>query len=313
MRIAFLGKGGSGKTTLAAGLISHYASRRFVLAVDADINSHLQNTLGIEKPAPAIGGKFAEVGEYLKGSREDLQNTNIVATTPPSLKSKFVTVQNQSDFIEKFGTITGNIGVINIGSFEPSDIGHTCYHGKLNTLELIYHHMLDTEKDLVVADGTAGIDNLGTSLFMAYDLNIFVVEPTLKSIQVYLDFVTKAKTYSLKTKVIVNKYTSEDLEFIQKYIPKEDIIGYISLSSSLKQFEQGEREYFEVFKNQNEAIFSSILREAFNIKKDWNNYLKLLLQTHKLNSLEWWDDYYHQEISKQFDPKFSYSKAIENL
>jgi len=313
MRIAFLGKGGSGKTTLAAGLISHYASRRFVLAVDADINSHLQNTLGIEKPAPAIGGKFAEVGEYLKGSREDLQNTNIVATTPPSLKSKFVTVQNQSDFIEKFGTITGNIGVINIGSFEPSDIGHTCYHGKLNTLELIYHHMLDTEKDLVVADGTAGIDNLGTSLFMAYDLNIFVVEPTLKSIQVYLDFVTKAETYSLKTKVIVNKYTSEDLEFIQKYIPKEDIIGYISLSSSLKQFEQGEREYFEVFKNQNEAIFSSILREAFNIKKDWNNYLKLLLQTHKLNSLEWWDDYYHQEISKQFDPKFSYSKAIENL
>jgi len=36
MRIGFLGKGGSGKTTLAAAFITYCARRSFVLAIDAD-------------------------------------------------------------------------------------------------------------------------------------------------------------------------------------------------------------------------------------------------------------------------------------
>lgn len=47
MRIAFVGKGGSGKTTLSALLSRHLArSGAPVLAVDGDINQHLAEALG---------------------------------------------------------------------------------------------------------------------------------------------------------------------------------------------------------------------------------------------------------------------------
>ena len=44
MRVSFLGKGGSGKTTIAASFINYLNSiNKQVLAVDADINVNLGN------------------------------------------------------------------------------------------------------------------------------------------------------------------------------------------------------------------------------------------------------------------------------
>ena len=48
MRVAFVGKGGSGKTTLSALFARHLArSGAPVLAVDGDINQHLAVALGL--------------------------------------------------------------------------------------------------------------------------------------------------------------------------------------------------------------------------------------------------------------------------
>ncbi len=49
MRIAFLGKGGAGKTTTAAGFIRYVAKLYpYVLAVDADVNAHLKGALHVD-------------------------------------------------------------------------------------------------------------------------------------------------------------------------------------------------------------------------------------------------------------------------
>ncbi len=56
MRIAFLGKGGSGKTTTAASFIRHAASKHpFVLAFDADVNAHLAGALSVEGDIQHVG------------------------------------------------------------------------------------------------------------------------------------------------------------------------------------------------------------------------------------------------------------------
>ena len=47
MKVAFAGKGGSGKTTLSSLFIRHLAARGLpVVAIDADINQHLADALG---------------------------------------------------------------------------------------------------------------------------------------------------------------------------------------------------------------------------------------------------------------------------
>ena len=48
MKIAFAGKGGSGKTTLSSLFTRHLAARGLpVVAIDADINQHLARVSGI--------------------------------------------------------------------------------------------------------------------------------------------------------------------------------------------------------------------------------------------------------------------------
>ena len=72
MRIAFVGKGGSGKTTLSALFSRHLArSGAPVLAVDGDINQHLAEALGHDGEdldAPALGAHVAGIKDFLRGT-----------------------------------------------------------------------------------------------------------------------------------------------------------------------------------------------------------------------------------------------------
>ena len=82
MKIAFVGKGGSGKTTLSALFARHLAATgRPVLAIDADINQHLGVALGLDEAAAA---SIPGMGEHLNQIKEYLRGTNPhIARRPP--------------------------------------------------------------------------------------------------------------------------------------------------------------------------------------------------------------------------------------
>lgn len=309
MRISFLGKGGSGKTTLSVGFTKFLAKQsNQVLAIDADINVHMARLLKKDREVPHIGSKFSDVSAYLMGARTDLET--MVATTPPSLSSNFIRPNGTDPFVNKFGLVQDDLSILAVGAYEQEDLGHTCYHGKLNVLEMVYHHLLDKKHEYVIADATAGIDNLGTSLFFAYDVNVFVVEPTLKSIQVYKDYQVFANAKKIKTLVIINKFEEGDLEFVQKHIPLELIVGFVPLSRTIKELEQGDIGALDRFVDEQAGLFIALKNKIDAIEKDWATYYELLLNTHKQNSLEWWDSYYQKDIANQFDPDFSYDKVF---
>lgn len=310
MRIAFLGKGGSGKTTLSSTFIAYVAKKQPVLAIDADVNKNLCEALNMPEAPVDLGNHEQAILQHLKGERTDLGDMPMISTTPPALASNFVRPRADDPIISKYSASHDNITLLTVGTYEAEDIGKTCYHGKLAGYEAIMHHMLDTPEDIVVADSTAGADNLGSSLHIAYDLNIFVVEPTLKSTTVYKDFAQKARQKGMNVAVVINKYEEGDDAFIKKQLGDEHIIARLPKSIHIKHLEQGDTDARDAFIEENQEAFAAIYDALVKTPRDWDAYYANLIDTHTAISTSWYDDYYAAPISKQRDLHFSYQKVL---
>ncbi len=311
MRIAFLGKGGSGKTSLAAGYISFLNQNHpsTVLAIDADHNTHLHQALSLDRPKTSLSASWAALREYVKGDRTDLVKDVIIGTTPPHVDSNFFRMPDlSSSFIDDIAVAGDNLNLIEVGSFDESDLGHNCYHGKLGGLNLFLSHLLDKDEERVVADSTAGLDLFGTPLLYAYDLLVVVVEPTVKSLEVY------QQLYDLlgqdKIVVVGNKIESdEDVEFLKENI-SSPIIGHIGDSADLRAFEQGEAGAFASFVDAHTEVWHSIERALSTKERDWDGYFANLLKAYKKASEHWYDSYYGVTLGDSTDQSFSYKDVL---
>lgn len=305
MRIQFLGKGGSGKTTTAAAFIKYLDSKNEdVIAIDADLNVHLQHTLGIEGDAISISENFKDIAEYLEGDRN--LETPFLNTTPPSFKSKFVYPTKDDALIKKYALQKNNISLLTVGKYIKEDLGAACYHGKLGSLQSILHHMIDGKGDWIVSDATAGTD-IGTSLFFAYDLNVIIVEPTVKSVQVFKDFLGFSEICGLQTRCIINKYREEDESFINEHLDEEYILGRLPLSENIRKFEQGDLTAFDAYIEECSEVFDKLITLSGTLERDWDKYLKILKDLHRKSVKSWYNDYYSQDLEVQIDEDFAYN------
>jgi CO dehydrogenase maturation factor len=313
MRIAFLGKGGSGKTTTSASFIRHASKKRsFVLALDADVNAHLAGALALDGETHQLGQLYAELTAYLKGTRTDLGDKPMIMTTPPSLQSNFVRPRVDDPLIGKYALIQGNINLLTVGKYEQADVGSSCYHGKLSGAISVLHHLLDGPEDIVVADNTAGTDAVATSLWFAYDMRVVVVEPSKKSVQVYKDFISLLPELAATTYVVGNKVEGpEDEAFLAAQIGADRLLGFIPLSRHLKRFEQGDVEALAKFQEEQSAVFDRILSVLDSQKRDWSVYLERLRETHTRLCRNWYDAYYGLKLDEGLDMAFTYQAVLE--
>ncbi len=315
MRIAFLGKGGSGKTTAAAGFVRYAAKKHpFVLAIDADVNAHMYQALNfhVDENVTELRNETENVNTYLKGERTDLGNRPMISTTPPTLKSNFVLVSPEDPFIRKYALNDGSVALLTVGTYKDADVGASCFHEMLYTLAGIMHHTIDTDEDIIIADTTAGTDNVATSLHFAYDLNVFIVEPTEKSIKVYNDFLALHEEHNLGTYVVANKVDGpEDEEFIRAAIPQDRLLGMIPHSDNLKRFEQGDKQALTEFEVEQTAAFDAIYSLLTQRKRDWVDYLSRLRASHVRLSQRWYNSFYKMELDVDLDTDFDYKRGLE--
>ncbi|MDR2337192.1 MAG: hypothetical protein LBE20_00905 [Deltaproteobacteria bacterium] len=310
MRIGFLGKGGSGKTTIAAGYINYLTGlNKHVLAFDADVNVHLGATLGMQ--VKDIASWFPKIVRELDPNRPGANM--FIGTTPPTLATHFITPTANDEFIKKYATQKENISLITIGTYDGQRAGSACYHSMLGVAEFIGSRLLDSQNSRVVLDMTAGIDSIGTGMHFIADLNIFVVEATKKSIDVYLDFKEKTKNLNLKTLVVINQSEGiHDETFVQKYITANEIIAVFGKSQNIKAFEQGENAAFARFVAEHANSFAYIETELSKLNKDWDEYYKKLLKTYQNNCHEWYNGFYGCDLTELVDKDFSYTKVLAN-
>ena len=217
-------------------------------------------------------------------------------------------------FFKTFGAYKDGITLLNVGTYSADDVGESCYHAKLGTLAVPMHHTLDQDTDLIVADTTAGVDNVSTSLFFAYDLNIMIVEPTLRSVKVFKDFDELASPFGINLKAVINKVEDEDdKEFAISQLGEDKIAAFLPLSENVQAIERGNKAALYDYVSEADEQFHAIYECLKNTPRDWDQYYQNLLFAHKRLHTEWFDQSMGQDASLQVQKEFSYQKALEHF
>lgn len=162
--IAFAGKGGTGKTSLAGMVVKYLLNKRGgpVLAVDADSNACLNEALGVEIHATI--GSLREVSlEAVRGGGERPGGMSM---------EQLFDYQVQQSLIEAEG-----FDLMVMGRPE----GPGCYCGANNIIRK-YTDILSEKYPYVVIDNEAGMEHLSRRTTHKVNLLIIVSDPTVKGV-----------------------------------------------------------------------------------------------------------------------------------
>ncbi|GAA4014489.1 ATP-binding protein [Streptomyces sp. NBC_01352] len=313
MRIAFVGKGGSGKTTLSALFSRHLArSGAPVVAIDGDINQHLAYALGLDEDeffaAPPLSARTGEIKDYLRGTNPRIASRDaMVKTTPPGRGSRLVRLLGDDEIHTHHVQEVGGVPVMVTGAFGESDLGVACYHSKLGAVELYLNHLVDGPGEYVVVDMTAGADAFASGLFTRFDMTFLVVEPTRKSVSVYRQYRDHAAEFGIPVAVVGNKVTGEDdLAFLREHVGT-DLVAHCEQSSFVRAQEQG-RDAGEL--ESHNARTLDRLRAAVDARpKDWTAFQRHGVEFHLRNATAWANEATGQDLAAQVDPDFQHGPA----
>jgi CO dehydrogenase maturation factor len=310
MKIAFVGKGGSGKTTLAALLARHLAAapeRPPLLAIDADINQHLAAALGAGdgEALPALGEHLAEIKEYLRGDNPRISSAAaMVKTTPPGRGSRLLTVAGTNPVYDATVREVGGVRLAVTGPFAERDLGVACYHSKVGAVELLLNHLVDGPGEYVVVDMTAGADSFASGLFTRFDATFLVCEPTLRGVGVYRQYLGYAADHGVRLHVVGNKVADEsDVEFLRTHTGPH-LLTWLGRSDWVRAAERGETPPLEALEPANHAALRRIRAAADAAEKDWPRYARQAADFHRRNAAAWANERTGEDLADQIDPDF---------
>ncbi|KQX09326.1 ATP-binding protein [Streptomyces sp. Root431] len=316
MKIAFVGKGGSGKTTLSSLFIRHLAANESsVVAVDADINQHLGAALGLPESEaaamPAMGAHLPLIKEYLRGSNPRIVSADtMIKTTPPGEGSRLLRVREDNPVYEAcartVGLDDGDIRLMATGPFTESDLGVSCYHSKVGAVELCLNHLVDGPDEYVVVDMTAGSDSFASGLFTRFDMTFLIAEPTRKGVSVYRQYKEYARDFGVALKVVGNKVQGEDdLDFLRAEIG-DDLLVTVGHSDWVRAMEKGRPPRFELLEAENRMSLQALQDAADDsyAHRDWERYTRQMVHFHLRNAESWGNAKTGADLAAQVDPDF---------
>jgi len=222
LKLAISGKGGTGKTTLAALLARTLAEEgRPVIAIDADPDANLASALGLppeDWPEPISGMK--ELIYERTGAKD-------------GYGSFFRMNPDVHDLPEKFSRVVHGVRLLALGEVPLGGGGCICPESAL--LKALITHLLLRPEEVVILDMEAGIEHLGRATAQAVTMMMTVIEPGLRSVQTAQTISRLAKDIRIaKLGVVINKVPpGMDLRPLTSHLTDLPLLGTLSLDPAV--------------------------------------------------------------------------------
>jgi CO dehydrogenase maturation factor len=172
VKIAVSGKGGVGKTLIAAGLASSFVDKGFkTIAIDADSSPNLALTLGL---TPEKARQILPISENKK---------LVEAKTDTGYSGVYRLSFKVDDVVREYSVKTPfGVNLIVMGTVKSMGSGCTCPENAV--VRALLRHLVVERDEAVVLDTEAGVEHLGRGTARHVDTLLIVADANLKSLEV---------------------------------------------------------------------------------------------------------------------------------
>lgn len=226
MKILICGKGGSGKSTIAALLAKSLQQEGYrILVVDADESNYgLSAQLGLEAPIELmdhIGGKKA-----VQGKMGDVRANGEKAPV-------FAELWGIDDIPSECISGKDNLYLMQIGKVKHYGEGCACPMGVLSKDFL--DHLTLSQKEVAIIDTEAGVEHLGRGVAGSVDIIFGVIDPSYESIRLSEKISSMAKESKKPIRFILNKVDRNLTDKITAKLGKKQIIGVLPFNATIQE------------------------------------------------------------------------------
>src|SRR5512139_848754 len=227
MKLAISGKGGVGKTTLAALLAQVYAdSGHQVLAADADPSPCLAGALGFPPELRAQLHPIAEMDTLIEER---------TGAKPGTVGGFFTLNPRVDDIPERFSVLHRGVRLLEMGSVELGGSGCICPEAAM--LKTLFTHLLFRKDEVLILDMYAGVEHLGRATVDFVDEMLIVGEPTRRSLGTAAQIKQLANDIGLtRCWLVGNKVRNEDERmFLERESPGLPVLGIMPADLAVQE------------------------------------------------------------------------------
>jgi len=199
MKIAVSGKGGVGKSTIAASIALILAQRGMrVLALDADPDANLASSLGVPK-GTHITPISAEIALIEERTGAKVSQYGQVFKLNPEV----------TDVAEKFAVTHNGVELLVLGAVKKGGGGCACPENIF--IKALVNDLVLYKNETLIMDMEAGIEHLGRATVAGVDVMVIVVEPGQRSLDCADSVIRMSKEIGIANFIIVgNKVACDD-------------------------------------------------------------------------------------------------------
>jgi len=253
LKLAISGKGGVGKSTIAAALALLIAKRgQKVLAVDADPDANL---------AAALGFTSTEQQQIIPISQQVALIEERTGAKVKQYGQIFKLNPEVSDIVDDYAAFKNSVALVTLGAVKQGGSGCACPESVL--LRALVTDLILYKDEILIMDMEAGVEHLGRATAKGVDKMLIVIEPGQRSIDSARRIIRMANEINLTNIGLVgNKITnSADEEFMINAFPDFQLLGSIPYAEEIRQADRKELSVLDLLSEKITKKFESILDE----------------------------------------------------